>query len=126
MGFADYLSRHPNSPATGKNIYENHIINTIAALQYTLNTAHRKLTNQIARKKETNNDAINNSNSKKTKHNAFCHLHAIKQSPSLVLNNSHNKQLIPKHINKNNFISKLQLDPLLRKKYTSQQETDQK
>ena len=29
MGFADYLSRHPNSPPTGENMNENHVINII-------------------------------------------------------------------------------------------------
>ena len=86
MGFADYLSRHPNSQATGENIDKNHVINTIAALHYTLHTSHRKLTNQIARKRRTHNDVINLSNSNKTKHNAFSHLHAIKKLPSFAVN----------------------------------------
>ena len=33
MGFADYLSRHPNSPPTGENMNENHVINIITALK---------------------------------------------------------------------------------------------
>ena len=101
MGFADYLSRHPNSLPTGENIDKNHVINTIEAIHYTLHTTHRKLTNQITRKRRTLNDVINHSNLNKTKQSAFCHLHATKQLPSLTLNNSNNTQLIQNHINPN-------------------------
>ena len=87
MVLADYLSRHPNSSPTGKNIDENHIINTTAALHYTLHTAHRKLTNQIARKRKTHKNVINHSNSNKTKQNAFCKLHAIKHSSCFAVKN---------------------------------------
>ena len=86
MGFADYLSRHPNTQPTGENIDKNHVKNNIAALHYTLHTSHRKLTNQIARKRRTHNDVINHSNSNKTKHNAFSHLHAIKKLPFFAVN----------------------------------------
>ena len=91
MGFADYTSRHPNSQLSGDNIDKNHVIKTIEAKHYTLNTTHRKLTNQIARKRSTLNDVINHSNLNKTQQSAFCHLHANKQLPSLTLNNSNNK-----------------------------------
>ena len=86
MGFADYLSRHPNSQPIGENIDENLLVNTIATLHYTLHTTHRKSTKKIARKRKTYNDFINHSNSNKTMHNAFCHIHAIKKSPSFALN----------------------------------------
>ena len=65
MGFADYLSHHPNSQTYGENIDENHVITTTAALHYTLHTTHRKSTNQIARKRKTYNDDIRHSNSNK-------------------------------------------------------------
>ena len=118
MGFADYLSRHPNSPPTGVNIYENHLINTIEALHYTSHTAHRKLTNQIARKRKTHNEVVNHPNSNRAKHIAFCYLHAIEQLSSFAVNKPHNKHSISKHIIQKNFISDLQLDPLFRKKDT--------
>ena len=105
MGFADYLSRHLNSQPTGENIDKNHVINTIEAIHYTLHTTHRKLTNQIARKRRTLNDVKNNSNLNKTKQSAFCHLHATKQLPSITLNNSNNTQLIQNHINPNTIIT---------------------
>ena len=101
MGFADYLSRHPNSQPTGENIDKNHVINTIEAIHYTLHTTHRKLTNQIARKRRTLNDVTNHSNLNKTKQNAFCHLHATKQLYSLTLNKSNNTKLIQNHITPN-------------------------
>ena len=118
MGFAYYLRRHPNSSPTGENIDKNHVINTITALQYTLHTAHRKRTNQNARNRNTHNDVINRSNPNKTKLHVFCILHATKQPPSFVLNKLHNKQLFPTHINQNNLISKIQLDPLFNNKNT--------
>ena len=99
MGFADYLCRHPNSQPTGEHIDKNHVINTIEAIHYTLHTTHRKLTNQIARKRRTLNDVINHSNLNKIKQSAFCHLNATKQSPSITLNNSNNTQLIQNHLN---------------------------
>ena len=88
MGFADYLSRHPNSQPTGESINKNYEINTIEAVHYTQNTTHRKLTNQIARKRRKLDDVTNHSNPSETKHSAFHHLHAIKQLPSLTLNKS--------------------------------------
>ena len=42
MGFADYLSRHPNSPPTGAKMNENHVINIITSLKHTLFTRQRK------------------------------------------------------------------------------------
>ena len=98
MGFADYLSLHPNSQPTGENIDENHVINTIAALNYTLHTTQRKLTNQIARNQQTYNDVTNHSNPNKTKHNAFCLSHSSKQSPPTAVINPHNKLLKQKQI----------------------------
>ena len=50
MEFADYLSRHPNSLPTGENMNENHVINTLPTVQYTLHTAHRKSTNHRTQK----------------------------------------------------------------------------
>ena len=49
MGIADYLSRHPNSPPTGENMSENHVISIIISLKYTLFTRQRKSANQKAR-----------------------------------------------------------------------------
>ena len=116
MGFADYLRRHPNSQPTGENIDENHVINTIAALQFTLHTAHRKSTNQIAIKLKTYNDVINRSNLIKIKHIAFCHLNDINQSPPFAVNKPHNKQLIQRHIIQNKFVSNFKLNPLFSNK----------
>ena len=62
MGFADYLSRHPNSPPTGENMNKNHVINTLTAVKYALHTNHRKLTNHKARYIDTLNDVKNHSN----------------------------------------------------------------
>ena len=105
MGFADYLSRQPNLQPGGENIDENHVINTIAALHYALHTSHRNLSNQIARKRTTYTDVINHSNLNKTKHNAFCHLHAIKQLPSFAVKKLNKAQLVQNHINQNSFIT---------------------
>ena len=101
MGFAEYLSCHPSSQPSVENIDKNHVINTIEAIHYTLHTTHRKLTNQIARKRRTLNDVTNHSNLNKTKQNSFCHLHATKQLSSLTLNKSNNTQLIQNHITPN-------------------------
>ena len=49
MGFADYLSRNPNSPPTGECIDGNHVINLIQAQHYTLHSMLRKTTNQKAK-----------------------------------------------------------------------------
>ena len=38
MGFADYLSRHPNSQPTGEHRDKNHVIIFLAPLHYTLHT----------------------------------------------------------------------------------------
>ena len=101
MGFADYLSRHPNSQPTGENIDKNHVINTIEAIHYTLHTTHRKLTNQNARKRRTLNDVTNHSNLSKTKQNAFRHLHATNQLSCLALNKPNEIQSIHNHISPN-------------------------
>ena len=101
MGFADYLCRHPNSQPTGENVDKNQVINTIEAIHYTLHTTHRKLTNQIARKRRTLDDVINHSNLSETKHSAFRRLHATKQLPPLTLNNLNSTQLNQNHINPN-------------------------
>ena len=85
-------------------------------MHYTLHTTHRKSTNKIARKRKTYNGFINHSNSNKTKHNAFCHIHAIKKSPSFAVNKPHNKHIIQKHIIHYNFISNFKLNPLLSRK----------
>ena len=104
MGFADYLSRHPISQPTGENLDNNHVINTIEAIHYTLQTMQRKLTNRIARKQNELNDVTNHSNPSKHKENAFCHLHAIEQLPPNTLNNSNNTNLSKNHTNSNLFI----------------------
>ena len=102
MGFADYLSRQPNSQPTGENVDKNHVINTIEAIHYTLHTTHRKSTNQIARKRRTLDDVTNHSNQSETKHSAFRHLYAIKRLPSLTFNNT---QLNQNYINSNSIIT---------------------
>ena len=76
MGFAEYLSRNSNSPPTDANIDKNHVLDTIQTP--TLHTAHRKLTNQQARKTDTRNDVKFNSdpseqNSKQTITKSFSH-----------------------------------------------------
>ena len=82
MRFADYLSRHTNSPPTGKNMNENHVISTLTAVQYRLHTTHNKLTNHKARNTNTLNDVkIRSSwNDRKKPLLAFCHLHISRQS----------------------------------------------
>ena len=104
MGFADYLSRHPITQPTGENLDNNHVLNTIEAIHYTLQTTQRKLTNQIARKQSELNDVTNHSNPSKQKPNAFCHLHAIKQLPPNTLNNSINTKLTQNYTNPNQII----------------------
>ena len=104
MGFADYLSRHPISQPTGENLDNNHVINTIEAIHYTLQTMQRKLTNRIARKQNELNGVTNHSNPSKHKENASCHLHAIEQLPPNTLNNSNNTILSKNHTNSNLFI----------------------
>ena len=64
MSFVDYLSRHPNSQPTDENIDENHVLNT-------LNTTHRKLTNQIAPKLNTYSDVNLQSKRNEPKPNRF-------------------------------------------------------
>ena len=69
MGFADYLSRHPNSPPTGKNMNKNHVINIVTAVIMSccviiLNTTLTTYSNQ--------NQSIQNNKKKTTprhKHN---------------------------------------------------------
>ena len=79
MGFADYLSRQPNSPPTGENIDKNHVINTIMTVHYTLHKTHRKQTNQKARNLNTNYDVNFHSKRIGTKQSAFCRLPIAKQ-----------------------------------------------
>ena len=90
MGFVDYLSRHPNSPPTGENMNENHVINIITSLKYALLTQQRKLANQNARKTRAQNDVKNHSNRNEQKQHAFCQINANNQSliikPSLLTN----------------------------------------
>ena len=90
MGFADYLSRHPNSPPTGENMNENHVINIITSLKYALLTQQRKLANQYARKTRAHKDVKNQSNRNEQKQHAFCQINANNQSlfikPSLLTN----------------------------------------
>ena len=90
MGFADYLSRYPNSPPTGENMNENHVINIITSLKYALLTQQRKLANQNARKTRAYNDVKNHSNRNEQKQHAFCQINANNQSllikPSLLTN----------------------------------------
>ena len=104
MGFADYLSRHPITQPTGENFDKNHVINTIEAIHYTLQTTQIKITNQIARKQNELNDVTNQSNPSKQKQNAFRHLHAIKQLPPNTLNNSINLKLTQNSTNINRII----------------------
>ena len=80
MGFADYLGRHPNSPPTGENMNESHVINIITALKYTLFIKQRKAANQKARQLNAQNDLKNHSNWSEQKQRAFCHFQANKQS----------------------------------------------
>ena len=84
MGFADYLSRHPNSPPTGENMNENHVINIITSLKYALATNQRKSTNQKARLRSTQNDVKNHSNWNEQKQHAFCQFNANNQSLSIT------------------------------------------
>ena len=79
MGFTDYLSRHPNSPPTGENMNENHVINLITSLKYALATNQRKLTNQKARLRSTQNDVKNHSNRNEQKQHAFGQFNANNQ-----------------------------------------------
>ena len=98
MGFADYLSRHPNSPPTDKNMNENHFINIITAVKYDLHSKHRKLTNQNAQYIDAQNDVKKHFNWNEQKQSAFCHSRANKQSLSNSLSNyrfKHSTQ--PKH-----------------------------
>ena len=100
MGFADYLSRHPNSPPTGENMNENHVINIITALKYALFTKQRKSANQKARQISAQNDIKNHSNWSEQKQRAFCHFQANNQSlstkPSLTANFQINNSTQPK------------------------------
>ena len=80
MGFADYLSRHPNLPPTGENMNENYVINIITALKYTLFTKQRKSANQKARQLSAQNDVKNHSNWSEKKQRAFFYFQANKQS----------------------------------------------
>ena len=82
MGFAYYLSRNPNSRPTVENMSENHVINTLTAVKYTLHTKHRKLTNHKARYTDAVNDVENCSNWNERKRSAVCHSHAAKQTLS--------------------------------------------
>ena len=84
MGFADYLSRHPNSPPTGENMNENHVINVITSLKYILASNQRKLTNQRARAINTQNDVINHSKRNAQKQHAFCQFNDRNQSPLIT------------------------------------------
>ena len=90
MGFADYLSRHPNSPPTGENMNENHVINIIKSLKYALLMQQRKSANQNSRKTSAQNDVKNHSNRNEQKQHAFCQINANNQSllikPSLLTN----------------------------------------
>ena len=94
MGFADYLSRHPNSPLIGENMNENHVINIITSLNNALFTHQRKSANQKARKTSAQNDVKNHSNWNEEKQHAFCQFHANNQSifitPSLLTNFQNN------------------------------------
>ena len=56
MGFEKYLRRHSSSSPTDENIDEDHVKIKLMAVNYTLHTTHRKLTNQNARKVNTYND----------------------------------------------------------------------
>ena len=80
MGFADYLSGHPNSPPTGENMNENHVINIITSLKYALATNQRKSTNQKVRLRSTQNDVKNHSNRNEQKQHASCQFNANNQS----------------------------------------------
>ena len=84
MGFADYLSCHPNSAPTGEIMNENQVINIITALKYTLFTKERKSANQKARQISAQNDVKNHSNWSEQKQRAFCHFQANKQSLSIT------------------------------------------
>ena len=90
MGFAEYLSRHPNSPPTCENMNENHVISIITAVKYALFTKQRISANQKARQISAQNDVKNHSNWSEQKQRAFCHFQANKQSlsftPSLTAN----------------------------------------
>ena len=85
MGFADSLSCHPNSPPTGENMNENHVISIITSLKYALATNQRKLTNQKARLRNTQNDVKNHSNRNEQKQYASCQFNANNQSLSITL-----------------------------------------
>ena len=80
MGFADYLSRHPNSPPPGENMNKNHVINIITALKYALFTKQRISANQKARQISAQNEVKNHSNWSEQKQRAFCHYQANKQT----------------------------------------------
>ena len=79
MRFADYLSRHSNSPPTGENMNENHVRNTLTAVQYRLHTAHRKLTNHKARNTNTlkNVKIRSNWNAQKNRFLSFTHYQTV-------------------------------------------------
>ena len=102
MGLADYLSSHPNSPLTAENSNENHEINILTAVQYTLHTIHRKITNQKARYTNALNDVKNRSNWTDQKQIAFRHLHITKQSLSNLHRNNKFKQSTTFKLNKIN------------------------
>ena len=83
MRFADYLSCHTNSQPTGENMKENHVINTLTAVQYRLHTTHRKLTNHKARNTNTLRNVKISSNWSDQKKPLFV-IYTLPDSRSLV------------------------------------------
>ena len=80
---------------------ENHVINIITSLKYTLFTRQRKSANQKARELNAQNDVKNHSNWNEQKQRAFCNSQANKQSlfikPLSKTNCQINNSNQPKH-----------------------------
>ena len=90
MGFADYFSRYPISPAPQPlESDKNYVVNLINTFKHTLKNAQRISTNQNAPiTKHTKYDVTNTSEQNKQNRHAFCQIRCSHQSHSCNLSNS--------------------------------------
>ena len=95
---------------------ENHVINTLTAIQYTLYTTHRKSTNHRARNTNAQNDIKFQSKRTELKQSAFRHSHNAQQLLSNSHSNNNFEQLPPQRINHSNIKSKFSLQNLFNRK----------
>ena len=104
MGFTDYLSRHPHSPASKiSKDDEFFVVNRINEFNFTINDEFRRhelsANNNAAQKSFQMDDVINHAQNARTKQSAFCLNSTRVQLPSFnsFLNSSQNSFLIAKH-----------------------------